>query len=122
MRYGYLDVEVKARFERKGDAATVIYTIVEGVCSKTKISITGIEDAELVEKILACMPDDRPRLDHERAMAAVVRSFDRAVLEVPLRRSRSRSDKSRNTSTGTSMGTLFARLGGRRRDSTPATA
>ena len=40
VRYGYLDVDVKARVERSGDAATVIYTINEGVRATTKIAIS----------------------------------------------------------------------------------
>ncbi len=56
VRLGYLDVDVKARVERDGDAATVIYTINEGVRANTKISITGVDDPALVEKIREQLP------------------------------------------------------------------
>lgn len=66
VRMGYLDVDVKARVERKGDASTVIYTIVEGPRAKTKIKITGIQDAALVEKIREKLPlEDGQPFDYE---------------------------------------------------------
>lgn len=67
LRRGYLDVDVKARVERSGDAATVIYTVAEGPRAKTKISITGIEDAALVEKIREKLPlSDGDPFDYEK--------------------------------------------------------
>ncbi|MGE0400063.1 MAG: autotransporter assembly complex family protein [Kofleriaceae bacterium] len=67
VRRGYLDVDVKARVEREGDAATVIYTIDEGVRAKTKISITGITEPALVEKIRETLPlRDGDPFDYEK--------------------------------------------------------
>ncbi len=56
VRYGYLDVDVKARVERAGDAATVTYTINEGVRATTRIAISGIDDPALQEKIRDKLP------------------------------------------------------------------
>lgn len=56
VRHGFLDVDVKSRVERKGDASTVIYTIDEGERATTRISITGISDPKLVTKIRDTLP------------------------------------------------------------------
>ncbi len=58
LRNGYLGVDVTARVERAGDAATVIYLIEEGVRATTKVVISGIpEDAGLaVSAIRAKLP------------------------------------------------------------------
>jgi translocation and assembly module TamA len=44
LRKGYLDVDVRSRVERKGETATVIYTVEEGVRAKTEAIITGLPD------------------------------------------------------------------------------
>jgi translocation and assembly module TamA len=44
LRKGYLDVDVRSRVERKGETATVIYTVEEGVRAKTQAIITGLPD------------------------------------------------------------------------------
>ncbi len=44
LRKGYLDVDVRSRVERKGDAASVTYTVEEGVRATTSIVINGIPD------------------------------------------------------------------------------
>lgn len=44
VRKGYLEVEVRSRVERKGDAAVVTYTIMEGPRSNTRVVITGLPD------------------------------------------------------------------------------
>lgn len=56
VRRGFLDVAVRSRVERSGDAATVIYTVREGVRATTKIAITGIDDPALVQKIREALP------------------------------------------------------------------
>ena len=42
LRRGYLEVDVRSRVERKGEATTVIYTIMEGPLAKTRVMITGL--------------------------------------------------------------------------------
>jgi outer membrane protein assembly factor BamA len=42
LREGYLDVDVRPRTERKGDATTVIYTVEEGVRATTRVVIRGL--------------------------------------------------------------------------------
>ena len=49
LRAGYFDVDVQARVERKGDAATVIYTIKEGTRATTHVEISGLPDDPAVE-------------------------------------------------------------------------
>ncbi len=44
LRRGYLDVDVRSRTERKGDATTVIYTVEEGVRATTQVVILGLPD------------------------------------------------------------------------------
>ena len=55
---GYLGVDVRSRVERAGDAATVIYTVEEGVRARTRVVITGLpEDADLPRaKVRAELP------------------------------------------------------------------
>ena len=62
LRQGYLDVDVRARVERKGDAATVIYTIDEGVRAVTRTVITGLPSDVPVAEVRAQLPleDGRP--------------------------------------------------------------
>ncbi len=58
LRKGYLDVDVKSRTERKGDATTVIYAVEEGVRSTTKVEILGLPESEpeLVQKVRDTLP------------------------------------------------------------------
>jgi translocation and assembly module TamA len=42
LRKGYLDVDVRSRVERKGDAATVTYTVEEGQRAMTRVVIAGL--------------------------------------------------------------------------------
>ncbi|MBS1119536.1 MAG: surface antigen [Deltaproteobacteria bacterium] len=58
LRKGYLDVDVRSRVERAGDAATVIYSVEEGVRATTRVVITGIpDDPQLpVSKVRAELP------------------------------------------------------------------
>jgi len=42
LRNGFLDVDVRPRVERKGDDATVIYTVEEGARAKTRLVISGL--------------------------------------------------------------------------------
>ena len=42
LREGYLDIDVRPRVERKGDDATVIYTVEEGARAKTRVVINGL--------------------------------------------------------------------------------
>jgi translocation and assembly module TamA len=44
LRAGYLEVDVHARVERHGDAATVIYRIDEGPRATTRVKISGLPD------------------------------------------------------------------------------
>jgi outer membrane protein assembly factor BamA len=56
LRKGYLDVDVRPRVERKGDDATVIYTIEEGVRAVTRTVITGLPSDVSVAKVRAQLP------------------------------------------------------------------
>jgi outer membrane protein assembly factor BamA len=62
LRKGYFDVDVRSRVERKGDTATVIYTIEEGVRAVTRTVITGLPDDVRVAKVRAQLPleDGKP--------------------------------------------------------------
>ncbi|HEY4178355.1 MAG TPA: BamA/TamA family outer membrane protein [Kofleriaceae bacterium] len=51
VRRGFLDADVRSRVERKGDAATVIYTVDEGVRAKTKVEVYGIDEPALVAEV-----------------------------------------------------------------------
>ncbi len=42
LRDGYLDIDVRSRVERAGDAATVIYNVEEGVRASTRVVIRGL--------------------------------------------------------------------------------
>jgi len=42
IRRGFLEVDVRSRVERHGDATKVIYTVMEGPRAKTRVMITGI--------------------------------------------------------------------------------
>lgn len=58
IRRGFLEVDVRSRVERHGDATTVIYTVEEGPRAKTRVMITGIpeDEPELLEKIRDALP------------------------------------------------------------------
>src|SRR5512140_911097 len=56
LRKGYLDVDVRSRVERNGDAATVIYTIEEGVRAMTRTVITGLPEDLPVATVRARLP------------------------------------------------------------------
>jgi len=62
LRKGYLDVDVRSRVERKGDAATVIYTVEEGTRAVTRTVITGLPDDVPVARVRAQLPleDGKP--------------------------------------------------------------
>ena len=66
LRKGYLDVDVRSRVERKGDAATVIYTVEEGVRAVTRTAITGLPDDVPVARVSARLPlEDGKPFDYE---------------------------------------------------------
>lgn len=46
LRRGFLEVDVRSRVERHGDATTVIYTVQEGPRAKTRVMLTGIPEGE----------------------------------------------------------------------------
>lgn len=56
LRRGYMEVDVRSRVERHGDATTVIYTIAEGPRATTRVMITGIEDPDLLEEVRDALP------------------------------------------------------------------
>jgi len=66
LRKGYLDVDVRSRVERSGDAATVIYTVEEGVRAVTRTVITGLPDDLPAATVRARLPlrDGKP-FDYE---------------------------------------------------------
>lgn len=48
LRRGFLEADVRSRVERAGDAATVIYTVEEGIRAATKVEMLGLpEDPDL---------------------------------------------------------------------------
>lgn len=69
LRLGYLDVDVRSRVEREGNATEVIYTIEEGVRALTRVVITGLpeHDPDLpVSKVRKTLPlDDGAPFDYE---------------------------------------------------------
>ena len=58
LRRGFLEVDVRSRVERKGDATTVIYTVQEGPRAKTRVMITGLpkDNPKLLEKVRDTLP------------------------------------------------------------------
>ena len=56
LRRGFMEVDVRSRVERKGDATTVIYTIAEGPRATTRVLITGINDQELQQDVREALP------------------------------------------------------------------
>jgi translocation and assembly module TamA len=58
LRKGYLGVDVRSRVERKGDAATVVYSVDEGIRATTRVVIKGLpDDPDLTPaKVRAVLP------------------------------------------------------------------
>jgi outer membrane protein assembly factor BamA len=58
LRRGFFGIDVRARVERAGDAATVVYTVEEGRRAATRVAITGIpHDPDLpISKVRAQLP------------------------------------------------------------------
>jgi translocation and assembly module TamA len=56
LRRGFMEVDVRSRVERHGDATTVIYTIAEGPRATTRVMITGIADQELQQDVREALP------------------------------------------------------------------
>ena len=54
IRRGFLEVDVRSRVERNGDSTKVIYTVMEGPRSTTRVEITGIptDDPDLTVEML----------------------------------------------------------------------
>ena len=66
MRRGYLDVDVRSRTERKGDDATVTYTVEEGPRAKTRVVIRGLPADFPLDKIRdALMLHDGEPFDYD---------------------------------------------------------
>nr|HEX4313775.1 BamA/TamA family outer membrane protein [Kofleriaceae bacterium] len=55
-RHGYVDADVRARVQRQGDAATVIFHIVEGPRATTEVRIDGVTDAQLAQTVRDTLP------------------------------------------------------------------
>jgi outer membrane protein assembly factor BamA len=62
LRNGYLGIDVRPRVERKGDDATVIYTVEEGRRARTKVVITGLPPGVTEQTIRDQLPltDGKP--------------------------------------------------------------
>jgi translocation and assembly module TamA len=56
MREGFFDVDVQARVERKGDAATVIFVIQEGRRAVTRVQISGLPPEVTFGDVRAKLP------------------------------------------------------------------
>lgn len=66
LRRGYIDVDVRSRVERKGDDATVIYTIEEGPRAATRTVIRGLPDDVPRDQVRAQLPlEDGQPFDYE---------------------------------------------------------
>ena len=73
LRKGFLGVDVRSRVERAGDAATVIYSVDEGMRATTRVVIKGLgNDPDLpVEKVRAKLPlEDGEPFDYAKYEAA----------------------------------------------------
>lgn len=69
VRVGYVDVDVRSRVERHGDASTVIFTIEEGKRAMTRVDIVGIseQDKDLREAIKKALPlEDGDPFNYEK--------------------------------------------------------
>jgi outer membrane protein assembly factor BamA len=56
LREGFFDIDVSARVERKGDAATVIFTMREGKRATTRIEIHGLPPEVTEHEVLEKLP------------------------------------------------------------------
>jgi outer membrane protein assembly factor BamA len=56
LRKGYLEADIRSRVERKGDAATVIYSVEEGTRAVTRTVITGLPPDVPVADVRAALP------------------------------------------------------------------
>lgn len=56
LRRGFMEVDVRSRVERKGEATTVIYTIAEGPRATTRVLISGIADPDLQQSVRDALP------------------------------------------------------------------
>lgn len=67
LRKGFLDVDVRSRIDRKGDQATVTYTVEEGQRAQTRIVINGLPAEVKPEQVLEQFPlrDGQP-FDYEK--------------------------------------------------------
>jgi outer membrane protein assembly factor BamA len=66
VRRGYIDVDVRSRVERKGDDATVIYTVEEGPRAKTRTVIRGLPDDVPRDKVREQLPlEDGQPFDYD---------------------------------------------------------
>jgi len=71
MRRGYIDVDVRSRVERKGDDATVIYTVEEGARAQTRAVIRGLPDDVPPAKVRDQLPlEDGQPFDYDAYDAA----------------------------------------------------
>jgi outer membrane protein assembly factor BamA len=66
LRKGFLDVDVRSRVDRRGDAATVTYTVEEGQRAATRVVITGLPSDVPVSAVRDKLPlrDGQP-FDYE---------------------------------------------------------
>ncbi|HEX3477094.1 MAG TPA: BamA/TamA family outer membrane protein [Kofleriaceae bacterium] len=66
LRKGFLDIDVRSRVDRRGDAATVTYTVEEGRRAATRVVITGLPPDVPVAAVRAKLPlrDGQP-FDYE---------------------------------------------------------
>jgi outer membrane protein insertion porin family len=66
LRKGFLDIDVRSRVDRRGDAATVTYTVEEGQRAATRVVITGLPPDVPVATVRAKLPlrDGQP-FDYE---------------------------------------------------------
>jgi outer membrane protein assembly factor BamA len=66
LRKGFLDIDVRSRVDRRGDAATVTYTVEEGQRAATRVVITGLPPDVPVAVVRAKLPlrDGQP-FDYE---------------------------------------------------------
>jgi outer membrane protein assembly factor BamA len=66
LRKGFLDVDVRSKIERKGDDATVTYTVEEGVRAATRVVVRGLPDDLPAATVLEQLPlKDGAPFDYE---------------------------------------------------------
>jgi len=56
LRKGYLGIDVRSRVEREGDAATVVYSVDEGLRATTRVEITGLPPDVPASAVRAALP------------------------------------------------------------------